>query len=83
MAWVAKLLIRIYFQTYSALIHGPWSRLFAFVEGGYHHLNHIVMLVKSVTKEGMVSSVFLYMFVEIAVLNEGLFTHSAFYRQDG
>ena len=56
----------------------PWSRLLAFVEGGYHHLHHIVMLVKYVAKEGMVPSVFLYMFVEIAALNEGHFTHSAF-----
>ena len=36
------------------------------------------MLVKYVTKEGVVPSVFLYMFVEIAALNDGHFTHSSF-----
>ena len=35
------------------------------------------MLVKYVTKEGMVPSVFLYMFVEIAALNDVHFTHSS------
>ena len=54
------------------------SRLLAFVTGGCYHLNHIVMLVKYVTREGIVPSVDLYMFVEMAALNKGCFTRRAF-----
>ena len=54
------------------------SRLLVFVTGGCHHLHQIVMLFKYVTREGMVPSVVLCMFVEIVAQNEGHFTHSTF-----